>query len=548
MLPGCTPWPADVAAYYRAKGYWQGRTLGDLVDRWAAEYGEREAIISGDERISYHELRRRVDRLALHLVRLGLRAPERIVVQLPNMPELIYLYYACAKIGVLPVMALPAHRYAEISYLAEFSAAVAFAVPVSFRSYDHVQLAREVRQSTPGLRHILVAGDNVPEAMVSLSAPAEAAAAEIAQLQRLRPDSSEVALFLLSGGTTGLPKLIPRTHDDYAYNSHASGELSGIDAKTVFLAALPVAHNFTLASPGIQAVFQRGGKVVLTNSVEPADAFALIQRERVTLTALVPALALRWIEAPERTRFDLSSLQVVQVGGARLNPEPARRIRPVLGCQLQQVFGMAEGLLNYTRLDDPEDEIVETQGRPCSPDDEIRIVDDDGRDVPTGQPGNLLTRGPYTIRGYYKAPEHNQRAFTPDGYYRTGDIVRMSAGGNLVVEGRDKDMINRGGEKISAEEIENLILSHPGVFNVAVVAMPDPVLGERTCAYVIQKTGASLSLHELLSFLRQKQIATYKLPERLELLASFPLTSIGKVSKKDLREDIARKLKAEGHT
>jgi 2,3-dihydroxybenzoate-AMP ligase len=207
-------------------------------------------------------------------------------------------------------------------------------------------------------------------------------------------------------------------------------------------------------------------------------------------------VALRWIEAPERAQFDLSSLRLLQVGGARLNPEPARRITPTLGCQLQQVFGMAEGLLNYTRLDDPDQEIVETQGRPCSPDDEIRIVDDDDRDVPPGKPGHLLTRGPYTIRGYYKAPEYNRRAFTSDGYYRTGDVVCLSHGGNLMVEGREKDMINRGGEKISAEEVENLILAHPSVFNVAVVAMPDPVLGERTCAYVIPKPGASLTFQQ----------------------------------------------------
>jgi 2,3-dihydroxybenzoate-AMP ligase len=166
--------------------------------------------------------------------------------------------------------------------------------------------------------------------------------------------------------------------------------------------------------------------------------------------------------------------------------------------------------------------------------------------VPPGQSGNLLARGPYTIRGYYKAPEHNQWAFTSDGYYRTGDVVRLSPGGNLMVEGREKDMINRGGEKISAEEIENLVLAHPSVFNVAVVAMPDPVLGERTCAYVILKPGASLTFQELIAFLKQQQIATFKLPERLELLASFPLTSVGKVSKKDLREDIVRKLQAEG--
>jgi hypothetical protein len=251
------------------------------------------------------------------------------------------------------------------------------------------------------------------------------------------------------------------------------------------------------------------------------------------------------MDSPERGRFDLSSLRVLQVGGAKLNPEPARRIRPTLGCQLQQVFGMAEGLLNYTRLDDPEDEIVETQGRPCSPDDEIRVVDEEGRDVPPGEPGELLARGPYTIRGYYNVPEHNQRAFTPDGFYRSGDIVRLSPGGNLVVEGRAKDLINRGGEKISAEEVENLVLAHPSVFNAAAVAMPDPVLGERTCVYVILRPGAGLTLTELVTFLEAQQIARFKLPERLEVVEKFPLTNVGKVSKKDLREDIARKLASE---
>jgi 2,3-dihydroxybenzoate-AMP ligase len=218
---------------------------------------------------------------------------------------------------------------------------------------------------------------------------------------------------------------------------------------------------------------QAGGRVVLADTTDASEVFRLIEQERVTHTAVVPALAMRWLDASERTRFDLSSLRVLQVGGAKLNAEPARRIRPVLGCQVQQVFGMAEGLLNYTRLEDPDEEVFTTQGRPCSPDDEIRIVDEDGRDVPRGMPGELLARGPYTIRGYYNVPEHNARAFTSDGYYRSGDVVRVSAHGNLIVEGRAKDLINRGGEKISAEEIENLILAHPSVFNAAAVAMPD---------------------------------------------------------------------------
>jgi 2,3-dihydroxybenzoate-AMP ligase len=203
---------------------------------------------------------------------------------------------------------------------------------------------------------------------------------------------------------------------------------------------------------------------------------------------------------------------------------------------------MAEGLLNLTRPGDSLDVARETQGRPISPADEIRIVDDAGRDVAVGQPGELLARGPYTIRGYYKAEEHNCAAFTSDGFYRTGDIVRLHPSGNLVVEGRRKDLINRGGEKISAEEIENLILSHESVHMAAVVAMPDPVMGEKACAFVILKRNRSLTLEQLSAFLVGKKIARFKVPERLEVVEAFPLTSVGKVSKQHLRADITARL------
>jgi 2,3-dihydroxybenzoate-AMP ligase len=199
----------------------------------------------------------------------------------------------------------------------------------------------------------------------------------------------------------------------------------------------------------------------------------------------------------------------------------------------------------FVRLDDPEDVRMETVGRPLSPDDEARLVDDDDNEVAPGEVGELLARGPYTLRGYFGAPEYNARAFTTDGFYRTGDLMRLHPSGNYMVEGRRKDLINRGGEKISAEEIENLILGHAAVENVACVPMPDPVLGERMCAYVSLRAGASLSLPELVAFLVAQEIAKHKLPERLEIVEEFPLSPFGKVSKKDLTEKIAKRLKFE---
>jgi 2,3-dihydroxybenzoate-AMP ligase len=268
-------------------------------------------------------------------------------------------------------------------------------------------------------------------------------------------------------------------------------------------------------------------------------AFPLIERERVTLTALVPPLAMVWLDAAKARRHDLSSLRVLQVGGARLSNEAAARVRPTLGCTLQQVFGMAEGLVNYTRFDDSEELIVTTQGRPISPDDELRIVDEDDNEVAPGELGQLLTRGPYTIRGYYKAEAHNARAFTSDGFYRTGDLVRLTPEGYLVVDGRVKDQINRGGEKVAAEEVENHLLAHPAVHDAAVVAIPDAFLGERTCAFVIPR-GAPPAATALTAFLRERGLAAFKIPDRVEFIDAFPQTGVGKVSKKSLREALTR--------
>jgi 2,3-dihydroxybenzoate---[aryl-carrier protein] ligase len=503
VLAGCVDWPEEFARRYRAKGYWLDRPLGDLLP---GVVPGRVALVDAEgSRWTYGELDAWVDRVAAGLHGLELHPGERVVVQLPNVPEFVVVLFALLRIGVLPVLAFPAHREREIVPLCQLSEAVAY-----FVADSHLDLARKVVTEVPGLRHVVVAGDAgefvpLPEAEpVGLPAP----------------DPAGVALFLLSGGTTGTPKLIPRTHNDYHYNARASAAVCGFDESTVYLVGLPAAHNFALSSPGVLGVLGAGGTVVLAPDPSPDTAFALIERERVTVTAVVPPVALLWLDAAEFGDEDLSSLRLLQVGGAKFAAEPARRVRGTLGCALQQVFGMAEGLLNFTRLDDPEDVVFTTQGRPLCPDDEIRIAGN----------GELLTRGPYTLRGYYRAPEHNERSFTEDGFYRTGDVVQQLPSGHLVVDGRVKDQINRGGEKISAEELENHLLAHPAVHDAAVVGMADPVLGERTCAFLILKDRAT-TLREITAFLTERGVAAYKLPDRVEILGSFPLTKVGKVSK-----------------
>jgi 2,3-dihydroxybenzoate-AMP ligase len=553
VTEGTVPWPEDVAATYVAKGYWQGRTLGEALRAVADERPDAVAIVDGDHRLTYTDLIDRADAAAARLHDLGVTRGHRLVVQLPNGWEFVVLTLACLRAGVVPVMALPAHRQNELRYLCEHAEASAIAVPDALRGHDHQAMAWELAGSVPWLTHVLVAGDDVEQRSVALRelcAPPTDPAAVHARWDADQPGSRDVAVFLLSGGTTGLPKLIARTHDDYAYNARRSAEVCGFDEETVYLVSLPAGHNFPLACPGILGTLLVGGRVVLLPSPEPEQALGTIERERVTATAVVPAVAQRWMvhrrEHPDQS--DLSSLRLLQVGGARLADELARQVRPVLGAQLQQVFGMAEGLLNYTRLDDPEEVVCSTQGRPMCPDDEVLVVDAVDRPVPDGEPGSLLTRGPYTPRGYYRAEEQNARAFTADGWYRSGDIVRRRPDGNLVVEGRDKDMINRGGEKISAEEVENFAYQVPAVLQAAAVAMPDDDLGERVCLYVVARPGTAVELDDVRRVMQTAGVARYKWPERLELVEALRATKVGKIDKLALREDIVAKTATErGH-
>ncbi|MFP5335941.1 MAG: (2,3-dihydroxybenzoyl)adenylate synthase [Actinomycetes bacterium] len=547
---GTVPWPTEYIERYVAAGYWEGRSLGEQLWTSADRRPDAVALVDGDVRMTYAELTARADAAATRLAELGIGAGERLVVQLPNGWEFVVLTLACLRSGVLPVMALPAHRRHELAYLVEHAEAVAVAVPDELRGFDHQDLARDLASDVACLRHVLVAGDDVRGGnhdLRALCAPPADPQPDRQRWDAAAPDSRDVAVFLLSGGTTGLPKLIARTHDDYAYNAKRSGEVCGFDASTVYLGTLPVGHNFPLACPGILGTFLVGGRVVMLPSPEPVKAFAAIERERVTHAAVVPAVAQRWMDHQQaEPSAALRSLRVLQVGGARLADEVGRRLPLVLGCRLQQVFGMAEGLLNYTRLDEDDEVAATTQGRPMCPDDEVLLVDELDEPVPPGESGTLLTRGPYTPRGYYRAPEQNARAFTADGWYRSGDICHWDvASGNLVVDGRDKDMINRGGEKISAEEVENLLYRMPQVAQVAAVAMPDPQLGERVCVYVVPRAGCAVALDDLRASMQAAGVAAYKLPDRVVVVQELATTKVGKIDKKALRADITSRVASE---
>ncbi|HHY03290.1 MAG TPA: AMP-binding protein, partial [Paracoccus sp.] len=428
-------WPQEFAALYRDKGYWRGETFGDMLRARAAEHPDRLAVVDATHRWSYGELLDMAERAAQGWMGLGLHPGDRVIVQIPNVAAFFPAVFGLFLAGLVPVYALPAHRQTELAHFAARSDARALVIVDRHEGFDYRPLALEVQAGAPALAHVVVIGDPGPHLDFDALPPAGQPLPQV--------DPSSVAFLQISGGSTGLSKLIPRTHDDYIYSFRASAGICGLGPDSVYMAALPVAHNFPMSSPGVMGALCAGSRVVMCPNPSADTAFRLIAAEGVTITGVVPPVALLWMQAAAKTPHDISSLQVLQVGGAKFIPEAAARVRGTLGCTLQQVFGMAEGLVNYTRLDDPEDVIVGTQGRAISPDDEVLVLDDDGNPVPDGQPGHLLTRGPYTIRGYHNDPAANARSFTDDGFYRTGDIVKRLPGGYLVVQGRAGDHINR---------------------------------------------------------------------------------------------------------
>jgi len=515
-LPGVVPYPADVAARYRAAGYWTDGTLDDLLRDAAADAPDATAVVDAAGSLTYAELDARVARVACGLRGVGVAAGQRVVVHLPNRTSLLVVLFALFRVGAVPVLALPAHRRSDLTYFAEHTGAVALVTCRTHGGFDHAALAAQVAQQVPGLRVLL--DDALPEAD--------------GDVPRGASDASDVAFLGLSGGSTGRPKLIARTHADYLYSVRESARICGLHRGSVLLAAMPAVHNFPMSSPGFLGVVHVRGTVVLAPDPSPATVLGMVERHRVTVLPAVPPLLLAWLSSPLATSADTSSLALVQVGGARPARALLERVTPTWGARLQQVFGMAEGLVCYTRDLDDDETVLGTQGRPISAADEVLVVDDDDRPVPPGTPGHLLTRGPYTIRGYYRAPEHDARTFTADGFYRTGDVVVAREDGALTVVGRAKDQINRGGEKVVPAEVEEHLLTHEAVHDVSVLGEPDDVLGERVVAYVVARPdGDAPRPADLRRWLAARGVATYKVPDVVRLVDRLPGTAVGKVDR-----------------
>ncbi|MCW8376041.1 AMP-binding protein [Streptomyces justiciae] len=422
MLDGCTPWPEVFADRYRAAGHWRGHTLDDLLRGCALLYGSRTALVQGDTRLTYAQLNRRVERMAAGFRLRGLRPGQRVVVQLPNVPELVITAFALVRAGTIPVFCPVTHREPQVSHATRVTEAAGYVGPSVHDGFDHRGMAADIAARWPFLRRVFtyepphtaspyggLATD--PSGchyfpLGSIDAPPD---------RPLVRSADEVAFFLVSADTAGTPRLVPRTHDDYAYQARAAAESAALAEGDVYLAAPSAEFTLTLGCPGIIGTLMAGGTVVQAETGTTAECLALVERERVTHTSLAPGVVRHWLRELPASGADLGSLRLVQLDGAS-----AEELGTALACHVQRVHAMPEGLLILAPASEPH-------GRPLSPDDEIRIVDTEGKDVPEGEPGELLVRGPYTVRGYYRASDLNARSFTDDGYFRTGAVARFTS-------------------------------------------------------------------------------------------------------------------------
>ena len=540
-------YPDDLARRYRQAGLWGTCTIADELHAVAAAHPQRDAVIALDGRVTYRELDERTDVLAAGLAGLGLLPGDPVLFQVSNRLGAIVAWYGVLKAGLVPVCTLVAHRGHEIGEISRRTGAVAHLVEAGTRGFDLASFAAEQQHGHPTLRHVLVlgaTGDTAGVAIESLGAGTDPRAARetVEEIQRgIDPD--DVAVFQLSGGTTGVPKVIPRLHAEYWYNAAAYARSWGWSPDTRVAHLIPVIHNAGIVC-AVHGPHSAGACLVL-GPADLAVSLPLMAAERATHVLLGHG----HFKAVAEPGFAAATASVTQVvlSGTKVPPalfdELERR-----GLWSGQLFGMGEGLFLTTRPGAPREARATTVGTPLSPLDEIRILEPgSGTELPDGEVGELCCRGPYTLRGYFDAAEHNTRAFTADGFYRTGDLAAARAIGGqryVSIEGRIKDVINRGGEKINAEEVELLLLRHPRVTVAAAVAMPDPRLGERTCAYIVVQ-GEPLTLAEIQQHFAQLQVAKFKWPERIEHLTEMPRTLVGKTDKKRLRSEIAAKIAAE---
>lgn len=537
----------ETIAKYFERGYWQPITYGDIWDRNARDYPDKEAIVDLKGRVTWSQAKRWIDRLALKFLELGIKRDEVIVTQLPNWAEYYLLPIACEKAGIMCMPVLRTFQHNEMEHILKRVEAVGVVIPWEYGGFDYFAMLQEIRPNLPKLKHIFIVGNKVPKGALSIDEFAEQRLEEKYPADYLKKSSfeaTEIALIRYTSGTTGFPKFPAPPVSDFVYNGRMMVEAYKFTASDIGAALAPAVAGPNLLNYWTLPLV--AAKVVMQERFDAGEALRLIEKERVTFIPAVPAILAKLIEHPDFNKRDLSSMRFVWCGGAPLSYQLGKEVEQKFGCPVVQGYGSAEsGTIACNSTGDPQEVRLLTVGKPL-PGMEVKLFGDDSKEVARGEIGEIWTRGPSCTDGFYRDPQATAQVWTEDGWLKMGDLAKFDEQGNIVLVGRKKDIIFRGGQNIYPVEIEDMLSTHPKVLNVAIVAMPDPVLGEKACAYVVTRQGEPFTFDEMISFLKGKKIATWKLPERLEVLDKLPMVADGqKVDKKTLVKNITEKLKKE---
>ena len=548
LLEGCVPYKKEDADKYNELRWWSGLTFGDIFDRATDMHPEKEAFVDPYSRLTYGEAREKTDKLAVSLIDLGIKPKDRVLLQLPNWNEFVFAFFALQKIGAITVLLIDRYRQFEINHLVSISGSKAWIVPAKYRKTDYLPIIDDVLREHPEMEHVITVRGEMDRpgfsSLEKLIDQAELTDENLEKLAAARPDPMQIAHMGPTGGTTGLPKIVARSHNSLLTGIEYCSRSWDQNCEDVNMIVGPIGHDLSFSKGFVGSVITHG-KVVLLDFADIKDICDAIEREKVTSIVWVPTLAQRMIEYEDLDKHDLSSLKKMHSAGGANQPGLVKSVTEKLNVKFYNGYGASEGITTITRTTDSLETICSSVGKPTCPFDTYKVIDSNGNDVPLGSQGELVLKGPGVFTGYYNNPEENAEAFTEDGFFRTGDMARIDECGRITLTGRIKDMINRGGESISAAPIEGLIMAHPDVMAVAVIAMPDPLMGERVCAYIQPKEGAQLTFEGIISFLKEQKASVLQFPERVEFIQDMPLTAAEKIDKKVLRVDIQKKLAVE---
>jgi len=543
-VDGFNPYKTEDVEKYTKHRWWLGMTWSDMLDKGSDLYPGKEILVDDTTRLTYRELREKVDRLAIGFIELGIKPRDFVLLQMPNWHEFVIAFYALQKAGAIVVLLVTRHGLTEIDYLSELTNPVAWIGPPNYKKTEYLPMLKSLTEKHKGIKYFISVRDPENKDFISMERLTEESKLTKANLEALtarRPDPMEVSIILPTGGTTGLPKAVPRTHNDYIASVEYHTKAWEITSEDILLTSAPIGHAQAIHNC-VGGAFFNYAKYIITDSTNPEDLCRVIEREKVTAFPSVPSIIQRIIELPNLKDYNLSSLKKLYAGGAPSTPELIKNVYEKLSCKYVNALGSSEGPACITRLDYDFKTITTTVGKSDCPYTQVRIIDQYGNEVPPNKEGELTMKGPNIFNGYFKSPEDNERVFTRDGFFKTGDLAKIDDNGYITITGRIKETILRGGETISAIGIENLISSHPAVAEVAVIGMPDKALGERICAYIKLKPDATLTFDALITYLKDTGASVLQLPERVEFIENMPLTKVGKIDKKILKEDIIKKL------